>query len=371
MLYIHIPFCRKKCSYCDFYSTLYSVSLASEYIDILCSQIKELKEKFSTIYIGGGTPSVLTRGLLVKLLKSLRPLANEAVEFTVEVNPESLTNDKLKLFVDQGLNRISIGVQSFYDDRLKKLGRLHSSKDAKAAVLATRKQGIDNISIDLIFGVWDESIEDWQNELKMAAKLPIKHISTYSLTYENKTALWDRLKKGEVTPLEDEDTARMYQLAIDYLPKLGFNHYEVSNFAKARFRCRHNLSYWDNSPYVGLGPSAVSYLGGVRAKNTPDLKDYIDKFKRGKSLAVFKEKLSPKRRAKETAALKIRTKPGIKFKEFKEKTGFDFLDLEGDTIKEFINNGYLRYQKKKGQNQGIYLTKRGFLFCDTISASLL
>ncbi|UCG34997.1 MAG: radical SAM family heme chaperone HemW [Candidatus Omnitrophota bacterium] len=371
MLYIHIPFCRKKCSYCDFYSIAYSRNCASSYIDVLCSQLKELKGNFSTIYIGGGTPSVLDKRLLMKLLKSLRPFSKGVVEFTIEVNPESLDNDKLGLFVSEGVNRISIGVQSFFDDKLKQLDRLHSSRQAKDAVLKAKKCGIDNISIDLIFGVEKETLDDWQKELEIAVKLPLKHISTYALTYEKNTALWDRLKKGELIALDDEITSRMYQLAMDYLVRHNFYHYEVSNFSQAGFCCEHNLNYWDNKPYVGLGPSAVSYRGGVRAKNTSDLGDYVDRFKKREPLEVFAEKLAPQKRAKETAAIKIRTKAGINFKEFKEQTGVDFLSLQGPALEELIKSGYLRYCKRSGEKDGVCLTEKGFLFCDTVSASLL
>jgi len=338
---------------------------------VLCSQIKELKGNFSTIYIGGGTPSVLEKHLLAKLLKALKRVSSKTVEFTAEANPESLNRDKLGLLVDGGINRISIGVQSFYDDKLKQLGRLHSSKQANGAVLKAKKYGIDNISIDLIFGTWHETLSDWQKELEIAVRLPIKHISTYSLTYEKGTLLWERLKDAKLIPLEDKLVAKMYGFTMDYLPKYGFKHYEVSNFAKTQFECRHNLSYWDNNPYIGLGPCAVSYIKGVRAKNTPDLLDYMDRFKKGESLVVFREKLSSKRRAKEAAAIKIRTKAGIDFRGFKERFGFDFLKLEGHALGELHKSGYLRYRKRSGKKEGICLTKKGFLFCDTVSASLL
>ncbi|NQT28324.1 MAG: radical SAM family heme chaperone HemW, partial [Candidatus Omnitrophica bacterium] len=327
-LYIHIPFCRKKCPYCDFYSRFYDKALAKAYIEVLCRQIKALDWDFSTVYIGGGTPSVLSLGLLKKLLKALSKVSAKAEEFTVEVNPESLDKKKLELFRDNRVNRLSIGLQSFSDKKLRKLGRVHNSKKAIEAIQLARKAGFKDIGIDLIFGVSEETLSDWALELKQAACLGLKHISTYCLTCEKNTPLFLQVKKKFTIPLGDEVLAKMYIKAINYLSKKGFKHYEISNFAKPGFESKHNQSYWQGNPYLGLGPSAVSFINARREKNVSNVVEYIDKVEKGESPVCFSEILSKPKQAKELAAIKIRTKEGINFEWFKAHTGYDFLKLE-------------------------------------------
>jgi oxygen-independent coproporphyrinogen-3 oxidase len=370
-LYIHIPFCCKKCAYCDFYSISYRENLAQAYIDILCREISALEDDFSTIYIGGGTPTVLSRLILEKLFKTLGKLSRKAFEFTIEANPESLDAEKISLFLDGGVNRISIGVQSFSDAKLHKLGRIHSAKKAVSAVYLAKEKGFKNISIDLIYGVWQETLAEWKKELQIATALPVNHISAYALTYEKNTPLFKKLKSKEILPIPEELNCEMYKYLLDYLPLKRFLHYEVSNFAKKSFECKHNLNYWLNNPYVGLGPGAFSYVGGTRTRNTLQIKNYLAKIKSGRSPVVFKEKLYPLRSAKETAALKIRTKEGIDFRWFKEKTGFNFIDLERDALRKLQNQRFIRYLNHKGKPAGICLTQKGFLFCDSVCSELL
>jgi len=370
-LYIHIPFCRRKCPYCGFYSVGYEESLARAYIDILSGQIQRLEENISTIYIGGGTPTVLHEDLLGKLLRGLKRFSGDNIEFTVEVNPESLDEEKAKSLLGKGVNRLSIGAQSFSDEKLQKLGRIHTAAEAVRAIDISRKAGFKNISADLIFGVWGESAADWRAELKRAAQSPVEHVSCYCLTYEENTALNAAKKDGDVLSLDEEVLARMYEYALDYLPRQGFEHYEVSNFARKGHRCGHNLTYWDNDSYIGLGASAVSYLDGIRKANVPDVKEYIKKVKAGEDSAASSEKLSDIDRAKETAAVKIRTKEGIDFGWFAEKTGFDLRGLEKDVLPSLLEKGLIEYKKENKQTQGMRLTKKGFLFSDTVSSELL
>jgi len=370
-LYIHIPFCKRKCVYCNFYSDIYKEGLASSYIDVLCRQGALLDIMPSSIYVGGGTPTVLDFPLLEKLLKPLEKLLREGVEFTFEANPESVNREKLKLLFDHGVNRLSIGVQSLDDRKLKKLGRLHSAGKALESIDIARKTGFENIGIDLIFGVWGERLSFWEDELKSAAVLPVKHVSCYELTYEKDTPLFGALKEKSVAPLEDDVTAAMYESAIDILSLGGFKQYEVSNFAIAGFESRHNLNYWDNAEYVGLGASAVSYINGVRSKNVSSAEEYVNRFEAGRALVESNEKLSPLRRAKETAALKIRTRAGIDFKWFKEHTGYDFCALEKKSLARLIEEDLIKYKKEGNTPTGIRLKRRGFLFCDTVSSALL
>ena len=197
-LYIHIPFCRRKCPYCSFYSISYNEGLARAYVDSLLRQVEQIEESIVTIYIGGGTPTVLHEDLIGKLLRGLKRFAGDNIEFTVEANPESLDKEKLGLFLDRGVNRLSIGTQSFADEKLQKLGRIHTAREAEKAIDISRKVGFNNINIDLIFGVWGETASDWRAELKKAARSPVKHISCYSLTYEENTALFATRNKNKI-----------------------------------------------------------------------------------------------------------------------------------------------------------------------------
>ncbi|TAN61002.1 radical SAM family heme chaperone HemW [bacterium] len=370
-LYIHIPFCRKKCIYCDFYSVAYEQNLAADYTNVLREQIKQLDGSFSTIYIGGGTPTVLGREALSNLLGGLKRFIGPEVEFTVEANPESLSKDILELFLDSGVNRLSLGIQSFDNDKLKKLGRIHNGASGQEAVYLAQDAGFKNISIDLIFGVWNETPEDWKQELRKAAALPIQHISGYSLTYEKDTPLFELAQEKKITPLEDEIAAQMYEETIDFLQKEGFNQYEVSNFAKEGYACRHNQNYWENNSYIGLGASAVSYVDGIRKENVSDAGEYIARYKKEESLEVFQEELSPIEKAKETAAVKIRTNEGIDFNWFKQKTGFDFGELQEGALSRLTDKGLISYNMRCAKAPRVHLTPKGFLFADTVSGELL
>ncbi|MCX5665677.1 MAG: coproporphyrinogen III oxidase, partial [Candidatus Omnitrophica bacterium] len=231
--------------------------------------------------------------------------------------------------------------------------------------------GFKNIGIDLIFGVWDESILSWKDDLKTAADLPITHISCYGLTYEPGTPIKECVKDGSITPLADERSADMYSLAISYLADKGFGQYEISNFSKPGFSCKHNYTYWNNDPYTGLGPSAVSYNDGVRRENIPDVSDYIDRVRSGLQPAGSSEELLPIERAKETAAIKIRTMEGIGFDWFKEKTGFSLPDLERKVLPKLIADGLIEEVGPGPEAEGVRLTRKGILFCDTVSSAFL
>jgi oxygen-independent coproporphyrinogen III oxidase len=371
-LYIHVSFCRKKCLYCDFYSAAYTEDLAKSYTAVILKQIEELNQNFSSIYIGGGTPSILSADLLDKLLSGLKKFIQPGMEFTIEVNPESADEKKLGLFLAKGVNRISIGVQSFDDKKLKSLGRIHSAKQAIEAIELSKKAGFKNISIDMIFGVEGEDLSAWQSELEKAVDCGCQHISCYSLSYEKDTPLFRMREKKAITPLDDDIAAQMYAYAISCLPKMGFKHYEVSNFAKPGFECGHNLNYWNNNPYIGLGPSAVSYVGGTRSENVRDTEEYVDRYEKGVSLAAYSENLSGIKKAKETAGVKIRVKQGIDYGWFRDKTGFDFEDIvEKLTIDELFRDNLLEYiiDKTTREKIGIRLTEKGFLFSDTVSAA--
>lgn len=373
-LYIHIPFCRRKCDYCDFYSIAHDAKLAGSYIDVLIDQVSSLEGGLSTVYIGGGTPTVISGRDIGRLLLAIsRKLSGGSrTEFTVEANPESLDEDKVGVLLKGGVNRISIGVQSLRDEKLRRLGRIHDARRARESVIAASRLGFGNMTIDLMFGVPGETIKDWLAEIDLAARLPITHISCYSLTYEKGTPLFRALKDEEFLPPDEALSGAMYRRAIGALSKNGFSQYEISSFARgARFRSRHNMNYWNGGDYAGLGAGAVSYAGGVRASNIPDVAEYVRRYKAGESLVSSSEKLSAKRSAREKAAVRIRTIDGIDSKWFHKTTGYDLFSLEGDAIKGLIESGLVVYKKKRGSITGIRLTGKGIPLCDTVSAGLL
>ncbi|MCX5679657.1 MAG: radical SAM family heme chaperone HemW [Candidatus Omnitrophica bacterium] len=370
-LYVHIPFCKRKCIYCNFYSRIYKESEASDYVDAILLQLSKLTGSFKTVYVGGGTPTALGLPLLKKLVQGLSRVSKDSIEFTFEANPESADRDRMKMLLDHGVNRISIGVQSIKDEKLKDLGRIHDVGKAIASVMDASKIGFDNISIDLIFGLCGEKPEKWKRELEEAVRLPAKHISCYELTYESGTPLFGMLENRAITPLDDDVVAGMYETAIEELALRDFKQYEVSNFAKPGFESQHNMNYWENSVYLGLGASAFSYDGQTRSRNVSDACEYVRLVLAGKNVTDFSERLPPERKAKETAAVKIRTREGIDFNWFKKKTGYDLEDLEKKAIPKLIDLGLIRYIRKGDAVTGINLKRKGFLFCDTVSSSLL
>ncbi|MBD3264891.1 MAG: radical SAM family heme chaperone HemW [Candidatus Omnitrophica bacterium] len=370
-LYVHIPFCVQRCRYCDFYSEIYSPGHAKEYINVLCKEVGRLECDYQSIYIGGGTPSVLDVRSLERLLSALERKRWPIDEFTVEVNPESLNEDKLKLFKDYGVDRISIGVQSFIDKKLKKLGRLHSAEKAKNKVREVFSRGFKNISGDLIFGLEGETLKEWRKDLKEALILPFSHLSTYMLTYEKGTLLHKELRRGSIKPLSEDKVASMYREVSAILKGAGMLHYEISNFCLPGFPCVHNVNYWNNGLYTGLGPSAVSYDGQTRLRNIDGSQRYIAKFFEGELPVSSIERLTKRKKARETAALKVRMAEGIDFEWFKDSTGFDFISLEGRAVDEMAGLKLVKYIKKDGRLRGVKLTARGFFYSDTVSAAFL
>jgi len=291
-------------------------------------------------------------------LKNLKTKLFEHSESTIEANPESVNWEKLRIFAEGGVNRLSIGVQSFNDVKLKKLGRIHDSLGAKEAVRLAQKTGFQNINIDLMFGVRGETLDDWKKDLEEAVTLPVRHVSCYCLDCVGMEA-------------PEDDAAQMYEYAIDFLAGEGFAQYEISNFAKKDFACRHNLTYWNNDDYTGLGASAVSYSGGSREENAADIADYIKKAGSGASVAASGEKLDKVARAKETAAIKIRMMEGIDFEWFKKKTGYDLPDIEKDAIQGLFEKGLIEYLETKNGRSGIALTRKGILLCDVVSSAFM
>ena len=286
-LYIHIPFCRTKCRYCGFYSEPISRHTPSRLISAIIKELQRYEiQPFQTIYIGGGSPSCLPAKQLLRLITSCRGLpAREPLskieEFTIEVNPRQINKDILTRLHDAGINRISIGAQSFNPAELTFLGRHHSVADIRQAVRSAKQAGFNNIGLDLIFAIPDSTPDSWEKSLNSAIELDVQHISAYALTYEDNTPLKKAADTGKVKPVDEETDRQMYELTIDSLAKAGFKQYEISNFARPGFECRHNLNYWANAPYLGIGPAAGSYWQGKRTLNIADIKKYIEAIEKG------------------------------------------------------------------------------------------
>lgn len=362
-LYVHIPFCEKKCLYCDFYSESAESHNTKFLVDALISEIERYRLDFNirTAYIGGGSPSILPREQLLKLVNEVVSRCPQIEEFTVEVNPGQVDEDILRRLRNSRVNRLSIGGQSFNQNELEFLGRGHSPQEIKQAVSVARNVGFDNISLDLIFAIPNSSLSLWQYSLQSAIDLSVEHISAYSLTYEEQTPLEKLRQTGEVTAVDEETDRAMYETAIDDLKKAGFVQYEISNFAKEGFQCRHNLFYWANKPYIGIGPAAASYWQGRRTTNVAHIEKYIQWIQDCQDAATETETPGEIEIACETAVLNLRRRTGIDLAEFKNQTGFDALDLFTEAIK---TNEQLGLIKKSGGR--IYLTRKALPIADSV-----
>lgn len=316
-LYVHIPFCRRKCFYCDFISETYTKELADKYLTALEKEsIKYKNETLETVYIGGGTPSVLSFEQLSKLISIIKSNFNisQLGEWSFEANPESITKEKLELLFRSGITRLSFGLQSVYDDKLKILGRLHNYEEFKKAYFLAQDTGFDNINIDLMFGIPEQNIDNWHNTLKEVLMLNSQHISLYPLTIEEGTVFY----KNNIS-VDTDLQAEMYELTCNVLRNAGFRHYEISNWAKEQKYSKHNKLYWQNREYIGLGVAASSYYRRYRYKNESDILKYIENCLCGKDTAIEKEYIDDNLFNKETIMLGLRLSDGVDIKYFKNK----------------------------------------------------
>ncbi len=351
-LYIHIPFCKKKCRYCDFFSIPVNNGVPDEYIHALLAELGDLpyKHTLKSIYIGGGTPSLLNIKQIEKIARHVNKLfKSDKPEFSIEVNPDDITEDWVKELKGVSINRISIGVQSFFDTELQYLGRRHDASKAKLACEIIAKH-FDNWSLDLIFGIPVSTAKKWEENLSIALNLSPSHISTYNLTYEPGTPLY----KNNLKEKNDDDTClELYKIAEKYLVEKGFEHYEISNFAKQGYKCIHNLIYWHNETYIGIGAGAFSYVGNLRCMNIPNIKEYL-KFP-GKK---FEEDYLTKNEVKvETLIQYFRLSDGIDEKTYFERFHSTLENDFGPALYKLTNRGLLEYNKGvyKPTNQGFYL----------------
>ena len=316
-LYIHIPFCESRCAYCAFYSSTYRGNKA-DYLSALCRELELRRNYLSgapirTLYFGGGTPSLLSVEEFSLLMESLRRYydLSSLEEFTVEVNPDDVTHDFVAGIAALGVNRISMGVQSFHDEDLRLMGRRHSVAQVYSAVEAIRGAGIENVSIDLIYGLPGQTKEAWRENLSKAVALDVQHLSAYSLTYEEGSKLSRLAKRGEVHPVGEEDCADMFALLRAELAQAGFYQYEISNFAKPGMESKHNSSYWDGTPYLGVGASAHSYDGTSRQWNIANTRLYIAKLQQGADDYYEVEQLDLETRYNDFVLTSLRTRKGM------------------------------------------------------------
>ncbi len=369
-IYIHIPFCKKRCIYCDFYSTTDN-ALIDKYIDALCDEftkrIHEIdKDNVTTIYIGGGTPSQLSIHQLSRVINYMKAVVafDKIQEFTIEVNPDDVTLDYMKRCYSLGINRVSMGVQSFIDNELRAINRRHNSAQAREAVYLIKKAGFNNISIDLIYGLPLQNIDSWKFSINEALSLDVPHISCYNLSYEEGTLLYKMREKGDIIECEENVCVQMYEILVSTLKKSGYKHYEISNFAKDDNYSKHNTNYWNLTPYLGLGASAHSYDGYVRRYNPSSIGDYMKKIKTG--IAYEKESETILEKYNEFVMINLRTMWGININQVKLMFGNDICELLVKYSHKFINSGDLVRKQDT-----ILLTEKGVLLSDYIIRDLM
>lgn len=338
-LYIHIPFCMKKCIYCDFFSVPYDDALALKYITAVAHELeirKGLAGELTTVYIGGGTPTTVPTLSLSNVLKKIKDsfMLSPDAEITIEANPGTIDKEKARALSDAGVNRFSVGAQSFNDNALKLLGRIHTFEDVIKAVAAVRYADIANISIDLIYGIPGQTMEAWSHTLGMAVELSPEHISAYELTPEKGTPLHESIRRGELEKPPEEVIIEMYFRAIDRLAESGYRHYEISNFAKPGSQCRHNLNYWKRGQYVGIGAGAHSFIGDRRIKNVSDIGVYMHALQKGDLAIEESVEISCEEAIRESIFLGLRKTEGLNIREFKEDLGIDVVKAAADLINE-------------------------------------
>ena len=369
-LYFHIPFCIKKCEYCDFLSGPATRTRQEDYIYALLREMKTISEKekrsVDTIFIGGGTPSVPDCDVMEKFLKGMREDFNVSpdAEITIEANPGTLTPEKLQLYRKYGINRISIGLQSPKDKELKILGRIHNYSQFLESYHMAREAGFSNINIDLMFAIPGQTCKGWLENLRTVAELGPEHISAYSLIIEEGTPFYEDNKLEELLPSE-EDEVLMYRMTEKILNEYGYDKYEISNYAKPGFESRHNLGYWSHIPYLGVGLNASSYLDEKRFENPSDMKDYLeiqsfgDAYEGACSLSVYEQ-------MEEFMFLGLRKTKGISKKEFIERFGCSMDSVYGKPLIESMKQGMM-----KEEGDRVFLTQDGTLVSNQVLCEFL
>jgi len=367
--YLHVPFCAHRCGYCDFTLVAGRDDLTDDYLRAMSVELASLERarEVDTVFFGGGTPTHLPPKQLAGLLELTRKwfVLAPGYEWSVEANPFGLSDEKIELLADAGVNRISLGVQSFDADVLKLLERDHRADEVVSAVERIRRR-IENVGLDLIFGVPGQSFDLWRETLSKAIKLKPTHLSTYGLTFEKGTAFWTRREKGALAQLPDELERDMYAATMSDLAAAGFEHYEISNFARPGFRCRHNQTYWQAIPYFGFGPGAARYINGVRSSNHRSTTTWIKRVLAGERAIGMTEELEPAHRAREALVLGLRELKGVRRDRFQQVTGFDLDELAGSEIAR-----QLAAKNIEDFGDGIRLSQTGIFLADSVIVDFL
>ena len=362
--YVHIPFCTQICYYCDFSKVFIKNQPVDSYLEHLLEEFRSYDiQKLRTLYIGGGTPTALSASQLEVLLESLTENLDLSVleELTIEANPGDLDADKIAVLKNSAVNRVSLGVQTFDDKMLKKIGRSHLEKDIYENIDRLKLAGFDNISIDLIYALPGQTMEQVKENVAKAIGLDIPHMSLYSLILENHTVFMNRMRRGKLPLPKEELEAEMFEYIIAELERAGFEHYEISNFSKLGFESRHNLMYWDNAEYYGIGAGASGYVNGIRYKNHGPIRHYLSAVEEGNA-RITEEHLSQKEQMEEEMFLGLRKKSGVSMARFEEKFGRSFDELYGEVVRDLVQQGLMQIEGDR-----VRMTKRGLFLGDTVA----
>ena len=366
--YVHIPFCTQICYYCDFSKVFIKNQPVDAYLEHLIQETRSYEiGKLRTLYIGGGTPTALSAQQLAYLLTELPKVMDlsEVEEFTIEANPGDLDPDKIAVLKDSQVNRVSLGVQTFDNKMLKKIGRSHQEQDIYDNICHLKQAGFDNISIDLIYALPGQTMDQVKENVAKAINLDIPHMSLYSLILENHTVFMNRMRRGKLPLPKEELEAEMFEYIIEELEKAGFEHYEISNFSKPGFESRHNLVYWDNAEYYGLGAGASGYVDGIRYKNHGPIRHYLEAVEAGKA-RITEEYLTLEEKMEEELFLGLRKKTGVSKARFEEKFGVSFDQRYGQVVASLTEQGLLVPDDKQ-----IRMTKRGLFLGDTVAEKFI
>lgn len=372
-LYLHIPFCLRKCDYCDFYSIPVNNSLLANYVRCLVRE-GELREgagnlPVATIYLGGGTPNLLSAHDIAHLIEALQKsfTVDPKAEISMEANPVRHDTDYFRVVKDSGINRLSLGVQSFNENELNILNRIHSSGDALQTVETLHRVGLTNFNLDLIYGIPGQTLSSWERTLKTAVSCHPAHISMYLLQLNPVTPMARKIKQGELSLLGDDSEAAMYYHALDFLRAAGYEHYEISNLARPGCRCRHNLIYWQARPYTGLGAGAVSFIMNRRIMNQANVEQYI-KSTQGSRLPATEllEEMTVPDLPVDALILGLRLISGINCMDFQKRYGIDIMEVYQQQISNCISNGLLKYA-----NNVIALTEKGYFLSNQVLCQFL
>lgn len=362
--YVHIPFCTQICYYCDFSKVFIKNQPVDSYLEHLLQEFHSYDiQKLRTLYIGGGTPTALSASQLEVLLDGLTKNLDLSMleELTIEANPGDLNADKIAVLQNSAVNRVSLGVQTFDDKMLKKIGRSHTEKDIYENIDRLKLAGFDNISIDLIYALPGQTMDQVKDNVAKAIALDIPHMSLYSLILENHTVFMNRMRRGKLPLPKEELEADMFEYIIAELERAGFEHYEISNFSKQGFESRHNLMYWDNAEYYGIGAGASGYVDGVRYKNHGPIRHYL-KAVEEESARINEEHLSQREQMEEEMFLGLRKRSGVSIACFEEKFERSFQELYGDIVKDLIQQGLMQLD-----GDHVRMTKRGLFLGDTVA----